>query len=164
MGCGDDDGDTHDDAGAAGKAGKGGASARSTAGQGGAGSAAPIEPATSVKCGSMTCEASSLAMGFITPCCADEAASTCGTSIMGGACSVPSAGDARCPSIQAMGLFTIPSCCTPGGMCGIDASMFGFPGCTDLATAAMQSQMMGSGSDIPAPRACDGSGAADAGI
>ena len=110
----------------------------------------------------MTCEASPITMGFITPCCADEATSTCGTSIMGNACSKQSEGDPRCPSIQAMGLFTIPSCCTPGNMCGIDASMFGFGGCTDLASAAMLSQMMGSGGDIPAPRACDGP--ADAGI
>jgi hypothetical protein len=155
VACGDDDSSESDcDAGSqdGGSAGKGGASGKAGAGGSGAAGGGTTPSAGAVKCGSATCEAPAAAMGFISACCADEATSTCGmTSLMGGQCTMPGKTDPRCPAISAMG-FMIPSCCTAQGMCGVDASMFGFGGCTDLESAAKQS--MG-GSTIPAPRRCD---------
>lgn len=168
VSCGDDDADASDrDAGgstgdnAGGKGGGGGTAAGQGAQNGGAGVAAD----SAVKCGSTTCAAPGGAMGFISACCADEAKSMCGMSLMGNPCSVPSSGDMRCPGHQVMGL-TVPSCCTSDGLCGLDASMFGFGGCTDLKSAAAQAgAMMGGSGNLPSPRACDGSdaGADDAG-
>jgi hypothetical protein len=95
-------------------------------------------------------------MGFISACCVDAASSTCGTSAMGGACAKPVPSDPRCPGLDVMGFIMLPSCCTQG-QCGIDASMFGMPGCVDLASAAKQAASMGmsGGVQLPAPRACD---------
>ena len=123
----------------------------------------------SVKCGTATCTSNPQAMGFITACCADEGTSTCGTSMMGGACAKPIAGDPRCPSVS--GVISLPSCCDQNGMCGIDPSMFGMPGCVELGAAAeramMSMQGMGFNIMFPAPRACDATdldgGADDAG-
>jgi hypothetical protein len=170
VACGDDDGDSErdgggQDGGTAGKGGGGGKGGRA----GGAGAAGGgMTMGGAVKCGSTMCEAPAGAMGFISACCADEAKGTCGmTSLMGGQCSVPAKADPRCPTVSAMG-FMIPSCCTPQGMCGLDASMFGFGGCTDLDSAAKQAGAMGGGaSTIPAPRRCDeadGGADADAGL
>ncbi|HKU38786.1 MAG TPA: hypothetical protein VJR89_11585 [Polyangiales bacterium] len=158
--CGDDA--THEDVVKPDAAGTGENAGGKTGGRGGAGSGGGVAGtlATSVKCGSTSCDVPPGVGAFITPCCADETKGVCGMSIMGAACSGASAGDPRCPSIQAMGLFSIPSCCTTSGQCGIDASMFGFGGCTDLASAAQMSMMSGSGTVIPAPRTCD---AGDAG-
>jgi hypothetical protein len=149
---------------AGGKGGRGGAGGGGTGGRksttGTAGSSSDA-----VKCGSMMCQSPAGAMGFITACCADEKTSTCGTSAMGGTCAVPSAGDPRCPKVEVMGFgITLPSCCTAQGQCGLDASMFGMPGCIDLATAATQaaSMGMGMGGPLPAPRGCADTGA-DAG-
>jgi hypothetical protein len=112
-----------------------------------------------VTCGSETCEAPAGAMGLIVACCADEAMSTCGTSFMGNACAAPGENDPRCPPLEIMGgFFMLASCCTDDDQCGIDASMFGRPGCVDLATAAEQAEMMGGGSgvELPEPRSCSG--------
>lgn len=174
--CGDDDAATggKSDAGMAGKAGsaanggRGGAGGRAGAGgkssvAGRSGSAA-VDPGqmTDVACGTATCSSTAAAMGFITACCADPATSTCGTATMGGSCAKPVPDDPRCPGLNVMGFVMLPSCCATNGMCGIDASMFGMPGCVDLAAAAMQAMSMGGGADIPSPRACDAAGA-DAG-
>ena len=45
--------------------------------------------------------------------------------------------------------------------CGLDASMFGFGGCTELGAAAQQAGAMGMGMGgmIPPPRGCDDVGA-----
>ena len=171
QGCGDDaDDDSPTDAGSAGKGGsgggggRGGAGGRSGAGTSGGGSGSS---GTDVKCGSATCTSpGGMFGGFATACCADTATSTCGMSVMGAPCAKPATGDPRCPGLTVMGAIMLPSCCTMG-LCGIDASMFGMPGCVDLKTAAERSSMMGgSGTMIPAPRACDAAdaGAADAGI
>ena len=163
VGCGDDDTPSEITP----SAGRAGANTTGRAGSGqgvGGNSTLPTTPMTEVQCGSTTCSAPGAAIGFIMPCCADEANSKCGmSSPMGGSCTVPSPGDTRCPSVQAMGLFMIPSCCTPDNQCGIDASMFGFGGCTDLESAAKQSMSMGSGTMIPAPRRCDANDLGDAG-
>jgi hypothetical protein len=168
AGCGDDEGsnespapdggtDASDSGGSGGTGGNGG-----SGGSGGTGGA-PL----SVRCGSETCETSAAAMGFITACCAVEATSTCGTSIMGNACAVAGESDPRCPALDIMGFIMLPSCCTDENQCGIDAAMFGMPGCVDLATAGEQAQMMG-GITLPEPQACtddtDGGTDDDAGL
>ena len=184
--CGDDDSDTPSNASAAGgskgsadKGGAGDAGDKATTGTSGRGAPNSGGDTTTntgaqsapVKCGSTMCMPPAFPGGFITACCADETTSTCGTAMQGGACATPSMGDARCPTITVMGAFMLPSCCATNGMCGLDASMFGMPGCIDLAAAAAQAMSMGGGStDIPAPRSCDGDsdagahGDADAGM
>ena len=188
AGCGDDDsevtdaGASHAGTGASsGKGGNGGAGARGGAGgsagrsgsggaggRGAAGRSGGTTPA-SVKCGTATCESPAAAMGFIIACCFDEKISKCGQSIMGRPCGAAVDADPRCPSlaIMSMGLLPdLPSCCTPEGQCGINAAMFGMPGCMDLATASQQAEMMGAGITLPAPRPCsdaDG-GVGDAGL
>lgn len=92
-------------------------------------------------------------------CCADPFASLCGAPIGESACLIPSPegtmSDSRCPSIDVMGLFTIPSCCTEDGMCGIDATNFG-SGCVELSVAAEMAAGMGGGFIMwPKPRACE---------
>lgn len=106
--------------------------------------------AMAVRCGAKMCTSPG---GFAAACCADEKTETCGMSFMGGRCSLPEPGDERCPGV--MGLVTLPSCCTADGMCGINASMFGMPGCIELGAAATRAQMT-SASAFPKPRACDG--------
>ena len=66
-----------------------------------------------------------------------------------------------CPSLEFAGLFVLPTCCTSGGMCGIDVSVVGGVGCLDLATAAERAWMAGASAPFPAPRAC---GDLDAGM
>jgi hypothetical protein len=176
--CGDDDAASGNkpDVGAAGKAGHaanggaggaaghaGAAGKSNAAGHSGSAAAGDTGGGGDVKCGTATCSSPAQAMGFIMGCCADEATSTCGTAMMGGACAKPVADDPRCPGLNVMGFVMLPSCCATNGMCGIDASMFGMPGCVDLESAAKQAMSMGGGADIPAPRACDAAGG-DAGI
>lgn len=60
-----------------------------------------------------------------------------------------------CPKLTFPGLFTLPACCTSKHMCGVDTSMFGGPGCLDLATAAERARMSGATVIFPAPRACE---------
>jgi hypothetical protein len=94
-------------------------------------------------------------------CCADEATSTCGTSVMG-LCAKPATGTSRgCPAFDLAGILMLPSCCTSKGMCGIDASAVGGPWCQDLGTAAERARLAGASIVFPAPRACDD---ADAGV
>jgi hypothetical protein len=159
--CGDDDHATSPEAGARSVASVGGAaiggsggSARLSAGQGGSAE-------TSIKCGLAKCVFPPAATGFMTPCCANEATSTCGTTV-NGTCAKPVAGDPRCPGLGFMGVITIPSCCAENGMCGLDASKFGTPGCTDLATAAKLAEWSLAPTDIPAARACDAASHDDA--
>ena len=150
---------------ASGRGGEGGANSSGSSGAGSSGSSFPGAPSGPVECGATTCAAQGGGFaGFAMPCCADAAKGSCGMSFMGAACTVPSAGDSRCPTVQAFGGISIPSCCTMEGMCGLDASMFGFGGCTELGAAAMQasSMAMGMGGMIPPPRRCDD--ASDAGV
>jgi hypothetical protein len=183
--CGDDEDDDHgavnagkqaeagSKAGASAPAGRsgGGRSGSDSAIGGSSGSTSAVGTgSTTVQCGSKTCAADGGgAFGmFAMPCCADESAGTCGMSFMGAACSVPSAGDPRCPVVQAFEGISIPGCCTSAGMCGLDASMFGFGGCTELGAAAQQAGAMGMGMGgmIPPPRRCDDTsdaGTSDAG-
>lgn len=125
---------------------------------------------TTVSCGTATCMAAGGGGGFAAfamPCCLDEAAGTCGMSIMGSACmegitGTPGQSDPRCPGIDVMGFIQLPSCCTDTGLCGIDASMFGQGGCVDLESA----KAMSSGQfpiTFPEPQAC-GDSDADAGM
>lgn len=173
VACGDDDDSSTPVAGqggaAAGATANGtGGRAGSSAGRSGSGSdTGNAGSSGSVQCGSTTCatQGGGLIGMFAMACCADPAKGTCGMSIMGAACSVPSAGDSRCPIVQAFGGISIPGCCTSDGMCGLDASMFGFGGCTELGAAAQQAGAMGMGMGgmIPPPRRCDDSGS-DAGV
>jgi hypothetical protein len=158
--CGDDDVLTRADDAGRGNTSLGGSGAqRSSIGTAGEGASAAAGNNSSVAggvigsviCGSKTCTAPG--GGFASPCCVDAETETCGTSFMGAVCSVPSAGDERCPAV--MGFVTLPSCCTASGMCGINAAMFGMPGCIELSEAAMRAQMS-SVSSFPAPRRCDG--------
>lgn len=135
-GCGDDK-----DSGS--KAGAGGSS---RAGTGGAG------PKTA-PCGSKNCEPP--AEGTAEACCMDAFSSTCGFMLPGGMCAPSVLGDPRCPSVSVGGGIMLPSCCTDDGQCGIDATMFGMPGCVDLASAAERAKTMGGGMIMfPEPRAC----------
>ena len=62
--------------------------------------------------------------------------------------------DERCPSVDVMGIFTIPSCCTEDGQCGIDATNFG-GGCVELSVAAAMAAQMGGGAiEWPKPQPC----------
>ena len=76
---------------------------------------------------------------------------------MGGACTAMPMADPRCPSIDLMGVFTLPSCCTAMGDCGLDGAQVMMPGCTDLAAAKKRVDDMGFGLfiTIPAPKRCD---------
>ena len=163
--CGDDDSSTPDAGTSTG--GKSGSGGKGTAGSSGGGAAG--QPGI-VKCGSMTCTASPAAalLGTgATPCCADQTTSTCGMTAQDGSCMKPVESDPRCPSVNIMGFIMLPSCCSDGGQCGINAAMFGMPGCVELAQAAMLAGSMGGGGlvALPAARACDAAdgGAADAG-
>ena len=152
--CGDD---TNDES-ASDPAPDGGAATKQDAGAGKSGSGgaggnvASTNPstATQAKCGSKMCSAGG---GFAMPCCADEATETCGMSFMGAGCSIPEPGDERCPSVN--GFAMLPSCCTEDNMCGINAAMFGMPGCVELGMAAARAQMTAA-SAFPKPRTCDG--------
>lgn len=176
LACGDDGdasaaGESHKDAGSkSGESVVGIKSEQSGAGsRGGAGMIANgVAPSgvpggvASVACGSKSCVAPG--GGFASPCCVDSETETCGMSFMGAGCSAPEPGDERCPSL--MGFVTLPSCCTPEGMCGISAAMFGMPGCIELSEAVSRAQMS-SASSFPAPRSCDGASSAadgDAGL
>lgn len=167
MACGDDTSDTQptdpgldastqrDSSGGAGGTGKTGASSGSGSSSMANGASNNASVAMAVKCGAKMCTSQG---GFAAACCADEKTETCGTSFMGGGCSVPEPGDERCPGV--MGFVTLPSCCTDDGMCGINASMFGMPGCIELGAAAARAQMT-SASAFPKPQACDGRPIAD---
>jgi hypothetical protein len=111
-----------------------------------------------VPCGSTTCNLDPLLASFLDACCVDPSQGICGTS-MGGACMAPAASDPRCPAVN-VGAFMLPSCCTVGGQCGIDASMFGM-GCIAIADAG--SMASGGFGLFPAPSACD-RGSDDAGV
>jgi hypothetical protein len=103
-------------------------------------------------CGAVVCEAPE--------CCVDPFASLCGAKL-GRACLMPppetAGSDPRCPSVSIMGIFSIPSCCTDDGQCGIDAAMFG-GGCVSYEEAEMGAQMMGAPPGAipwPEPQSCD---------
>ena len=103
-----------------------------------------------IPCGSEVCSA--------VGCCADPFASLCGVAVGERGCLIPSPesvmADERCPSVDVMGIFTIPSCCTADGQCGIDATNFG-GGCVELSIAAEMAAQMGGGFiDWPSPRPC----------
>lgn len=115
------------------------------------------EPARiTIPCGTAKCLSPISIFGIfpIPTCCADEETSTCGLATPSGACMRPFMGDPRCPALTFRGIVTVPSCCTESGACGLDATMYGLPGCTDLAAAAEQSRMT-VGVEIPEPRQCE---------
>lgn len=104
-----------------------------------------------VPCGAEVCKPGA--------CCADPFASLCGAPIGERACLIPSPegvmSDMRCPSVNVMNLFTIPSCCTEDGKCGIDATNFG-SGCVELGVAAEMAAQMGGGFiEWPPPQDCE---------
>jgi hypothetical protein len=169
VGCGDDDdsdkGSNHKDAGPS----KGDGAGRGGSGpvSGAAGSGLPPfgTPPPPVECGSTTCASPATGFGIITACCADESTSTCGTTFGGGMCAAPAETDPRCPPLNLMGFLMLGSCCTPEGMCGFDASMFGMSGCVDLSAAATGQGLPAiPGLAFPPPRACEDSGESDAGV
>jgi hypothetical protein len=163
LACGED-GDPADQPVAGSAGGASGASGSGGSGGGGAGGGTGGAPSamTTVMCGTGTCMAPAIAAGFITPCCADQATSTCGTSLMGSACAAAPVSDPRCPSASIMGFIMLASCCTAQGECGIDASQFGMS-CVSLSAAASGAMGMGMGLPItlPEPRNCDGSPVVD---
>ena len=165
QGCGDDDdtdGPTPSDGGGMdGAIAGGGSGGRSGAGAGGrsgsGGASGSTGSGAAVECGEIECQSPGGPMGFMSACCFDAATSTCGTSAMGGPCSVPAKPDPRCPSVDiGGGVFMLASCCTDMGQCGIDATQFG-AGCVELAEAAAGAMMQGGGFMIsfPEPRACE---------
>ena len=126
------------------------------AGTGGAAQLDPPVPWLVVPCGTARCVSPAEGFGFITACCADEGRSTCGTKSPGGDCNLPPAGDPRCPALNFRGLISVPSCCTAAGACGLDGTMYGVPGCTDLASAAvLASATFVIGASVPDARPCD---------
>jgi hypothetical protein len=133
---------------ASGAGGAGRAAAPSGAGRGGVSGSA-----SSVTCGARTCEWPP--DGFAKACCADAATSTCGVvSLMGGRCTETVEDDMGCPVLDFGPLLMLPSCCTSRGMCGVDVTTVGGPGCLDLATAAERARMAGASAVFPSPRAC----------
>lgn len=116
----------------------------------------PVEVADAgpgVPCGAEVCDEGA--------CCADPFVSLCGAPIGERGCLLPSpestSADPRCPSVDVMGFFTIPSCCTADGQCGIDATNFG-SGCVSLAMAAEMAMQMGGGASFvtwPPPQPCE---------
>jgi hypothetical protein len=119
--------------------------------------------ATSVVCGSTTCQSDPLLSAFVSACCADANTSTCGMTAVGGTCAPPAVSDPRCPGVNFMGAFMLASCCTPDDQCGIDSAMFGL-GCMSLDQASNSGSSFGFGGAgiFPTPRACDAVG--DAGM
>jgi hypothetical protein len=111
-----------------------------------AGAPPPSIPAGSVGCGSKVCSVPDGDMG--TACCMDPFAGTCGLqSALGGGCAkAPPAQPKDCPMLPSVGGFiTLRSCCTTGGECGIDESMFQ-AGCVNYADAkAMAAMYTGGG-------------------
>jgi hypothetical protein len=101
-------------------------------------------------------------------CCQDQFSGTCGVEISDlmnytngqRACLLPpppdSTSDKRCPGVNIMNIFTIPSCCTDMGQCGVDLSMFNY-GCVENGEAKKGAEgMMGaSGIMWPDPKPCD---------
>jgi len=85
---------------------------------------------------------------------------------MGGDAGVPVGGDAGtsttgCPPVVVMG-YRLPGCCT-AGMCGLDATEFGY-GCQELGMAAMSAGSMGTmTADWPKPQACPAAASGGAG-
>jgi hypothetical protein len=128
---------------------------------------------TQVACGSETCKIDPLLASYAAPCCAKESDGTCGWRMLQGGdgkCNPSVKPDTRCPSIDVMKLFTVPSCCTAKNRCGLDGSMFGMAGCTSLEDLEKQRAMLDAGTmanttQLPAPRACnaDDGGSQDAG-
>jgi hypothetical protein len=136
----------------------------------------PTTPtAMPVQCGSMTCNPPSSVAFPLSACCLPD--NGCGASFGGAAaamfgggggdagaiCLDTSAGtpDTACPSQSAMG-FSLPGCCTSGGMCGVDLSMAGL-GCNSLsALASLAPAGTLGGSDAGAPLSCSAAAAAAA--
>jgi hypothetical protein len=94
-------------------------------------------------------------------CCYDPFVSVCGAPLGERGCIMPpppdATSDTRCPSINIMNFFTLPSCCTPDGQCGINVAQFG-AGCIELGMFATLAQQMAGGSfmlDVPPPQACE---------
>lgn len=171
LGCGDDDddstkGSTRKDGGTSSdnESGRGGNGQTST-GTAGTGAGLPFgTPPPPITCGSTMCESPATGFGLITACCADEATGTCGTTFGGGMCATPAETDPRCPPLNLGGFLMLGSCCTPEGMCGFDASMFGMSGCVDFSAATGGVALPAiPGFSLPPPRACDDTGESDAG-
>jgi hypothetical protein len=127
--------------------------------------------ATSVQCGGMTCNPPSSVAFPLSACCLPD--NGCGASFGAGATmfggggggdagsicldTSPGTPDTACPSQTAMG-FSLPGCCTTGGMCGIDLSMAGL-GCNSLSALAAlvppgTPGAGGDAGDAGAPQAC----------
>jgi hypothetical protein len=131
--CGDDSGDDGPKAGNGGGAGNGGPPMKIECNSG------------EMACGTECCGSSDPA---IPACCADDFAGTCGNSVssFGGgtpACVPRVPTFEGCPSlvIPVVG-FMVPSCCTAEKMCGLEGTLFGMPGCTELGEAAMRAMQM----------------------
>ena len=148
------------DGGSAGRSGSGGAAAggrsgSAAAGRGGgarAGNASGNALPAPVPCGSGMCAVpagAEMAMMFgltpPAPCCIAPATVSCGSQV-GGQCVAPVPTDPTC-SMMIMG-FSLMGCCTPEGMCGIDATAFGMPGCIDI------SMFGGAAAGVAAARPC----------
>lgn len=137
-------------------------------------SAADWDPAqtTVIPCGTAKCLSPVNVFGVfpVAACCADEDTSTCGLITGNDVCMRPFVGDARCPPLTFRGIISVPSCCNESGACGLDASMYGLPGCIELARAATLASGV-PGISIPEPRSCSAhtatgadAGDADAGL
>jgi hypothetical protein len=126
-----------------------------------------------IPCGTKRCTMPEDSM--VEPCCRDAFASECGMrgGFGGDACVAIVAMDARCPAVMT-GPIMLPSCCDEAtNMCGINAEMFGMPGCIELGMAAQRAMdmamMFGGGEDggmpgmpgggfmvnFPPPQACE---------
>lgn len=116
-----------------------------------------LDAGNGILCGSTACP-----MGG---CCADQFQSLCGAAIGVSGCIKPPEpdenSDQRCPEISIAGFFTLPSCCTPEGDCGINASMFSPTAtCVEISEFEMRARMMLGDSggalpfEIPEPKRC----------
>lgn len=121
------------------------------AGTGGSNKAGTGGPAMEIKCeaGEMVCGTACCGSDDpMTPaCCADDFSGMCGMSVSafgGTAACVPAVETfAGCPSLTIpVVMFKVPSCCTADKMCGLEGTLFGMPGCTELGEAAMRAMQM----------------------
>jgi len=115
----------------------------------------PIDAGDGMVCGSAVCP--------MNGCCADPFQSLCGLALSEQNCIKPpppdESSDERCPELSVGGFFTFPSCCTPEGDCGLNASEFvEGADCVELTEFEMRAAEMAGGMlffDVPEPQRCD---------
>ena len=134
SGVGGAGGSTGGVGGVGGSTGGVGGAGGSTGGVGGVGGKGGTGGAGAIMCGASICRPiSNTPLGTLPPCCPPDTANECGAIVVmaGSACftATPGVADPRCPAVQVSPV-SLPGCCRPNGMCGVDVSVIGL-GCND---------------------------------